>query len=146
MERYTIHCKLKSGYPDPWLLIFMPLCKPLLLSINGTCDFLLTNRIWQRWLCLVGYKEASNDVVVVSCPQERTSWQGTEGISQPTFSKKGRPSDQQPARNWMLPKIKSQKWILPHLCLMWELSLGRHFDCSPAKARPDTWPIGTERL
>lgn len=34
---------------DPWDLMFMPLDKPLPLSMGKTYDLLLTPRIWQRW-------------------------------------------------------------------------------------------------
>lgn len=33
---------------DPWDLMFMPLDKPLPLSMGKTYDLLLTPRIWQR--------------------------------------------------------------------------------------------------
>ena len=34
---------------DSYLLVLMPLCNPLCMSVGRTCSLVLTNRIWQRW-------------------------------------------------------------------------------------------------
>lgn len=40
--------RLGGGPHDPDLWKGTPLCDPLLLNIGGTCDLLLTSRLWQR--------------------------------------------------------------------------------------------------
>lgn len=39
--------RLQGDPLSPCLLVFMLLCYPYLLSVGGTCDLILTNRIWQ---------------------------------------------------------------------------------------------------
>ena len=50
MGRASMVDRLKNDHNYSCLLVHMSLCNPLSLSVDGTCELLLTKKIWQkRW-------------------------------------------------------------------------------------------------
>lgn len=148
----TLRCGQTQRW-TPWpLVVLTALCNSLLLSVSGTCDSLLTNRIQQKWQDITSmialYKTVMSvcrfspllalmkQVIMLRWPTQNGSkslaknYLGTEGGLWLTASKKLRPSVHQADRNWILPTTtRVWKHSLPQSSLRWDHCPLEHPDC-----------------